>query len=123
MAIKRELTKEERIKKEQRRLARIFKDIPKERKDTVRSLIQNAAFMTVTLEDLQKVINRDGVVSEYQNGENQWGTKKSPEADVYISMTRNHLAVIKQLCDLLPAGDSAKQTEDELMAFIKRGRR
>lgn len=123
MATKRELTKEERIKKEERRLARLFKDIPKERKDTVKSLISSAAFMAVTLEDLQKTINRDGVVSEYQNGENQWGTKKSPEVEVHIAMTKNHLAVIKQLCDLLPDGDVGKQTEDELMAFVKRGRR
>lgn len=123
MATKPELTKEERIKKEQLRLARIFRDIPKERKDTVRSLIANAAFMAVTLEDLQETINRDGVVSEYQNGENQWGTKKSPEVEVHIAMTKNHLAVIKQLCDLLPDGDATKQAEDELMAFIKRGRR
>lgn len=123
MATKRELTKEERIKKEERRLARLFKDIPKERKDTVKSLIANAAFMAVTLEDLQAIINRDGVVSEYQNGENQWGTKKSPEVEVHIQMTKNHLAVMKQLCDLLPDGDDGKRTEDELMAFIKRGRR
>ena len=27
------------------------------------------------IEDLQEVINREGVISEYQNGANQWGTK------------------------------------------------
>jgi hypothetical protein len=122
MTTKTDLTKEERIKKEQRRLTRIFKNMPIGRKDTVQSLIANAAFMAVTLEDLQETITRDGVISEYQNGENQWGTKKSPEVDVHIAMTKNHIAVIKQLCDLLPTEDGTK-AGDELMEFVKRGRR
>lgn len=32
--------------------------------------------MSITLENLQKTINENSVISEYQNGENQWGTKK-----------------------------------------------
>ena len=123
MATKKELTREERIKKEFNRLKKVFKDIPKDRKDTCISLIKNAAFMTVTLEDLQKEITENGVVSEYQNGENQWGTKKSPESDVYNTMIKNHLSVIKQLCDQLPDVESVQPAEDELIAFVKRAGR
>src|SRR5690554_742571 len=98
-------TKEEKdklIKKEIRRLKRIFKDLEKDKMDTAISLINNAAFMTITLMDLQETINQDGSVSTYQNGENQWGTKKSPEVDIYNTMIKNHMNIIKQLTDLLP---------------------
>ncbi|SMO54717.1 hypothetical protein [Melghirimyces algeriensis] len=118
MAEKKELSMDERIKKEFNRLKRIFKHIPKERKDTAISLMRNAAFMTATLDDLQDQINRKGYITEYQNGENQWGTKKSPEVDIYNVMIKNHMAVIKQLCDLLP-DDSKKEATDELMEFVK----
>ncbi|MDD4780348.1 MAG: hypothetical protein PHT02_07070 [Tissierellia bacterium] len=94
--------KQKLVKKEMLRLKRIFKDMEKDKWDTALSLIKNAAFMTVTLEDLQETINREGAVSEYQNGENQWGTKKSPEVEIYNTMIKNHMTIIKQLSDLLP---------------------
>jgi len=99
------LAKQERIKGEVRRLSRIFSKVDKKAKSAVKSLIENAAFMAVTLADLQEDMNRNGVVSEYQNGENQWGTKKSLEVEIYNTMVKNHASIIKQLTDLLPAGD------------------
>ena len=114
-------TKEEKdkaIKKEMTRLKRLFKDMEKSTIDTVFSLIKNAAFMVVTLEDLQETINREGAVSEYQNGENQWGTKKSPEVEIYNTMIKNHMAIIKQLSDLLPKGANAPGVGDDLEEFV-----
>lgn len=100
-----ELTKEQRISKEVNRLKKLFTVIPKNTLQSVMSLISNAAFMAVTLEDLQKTINKEGAVSKYQNGENQWGTKKSPEVEIYNSMIKNHSSLIKQLTDLIPKPD------------------
>ena len=96
------MEKDKRIKREVTRLNRIFKDIAKDRKSSVTSLISNAAFMTITLEDLQVAINENGTISEYKNGENQFGTKKSPEVEVYNTMIKNHCSIIKQLSELLP---------------------
>ena len=122
MAKSKDLTKEERIKKELNRLKRIFKDLPKDRKDTVLSLIGNAAFMTVTLEDLQNAINKGGVISEYKNGENQFGTKKSPEVEVYNTMIKNHTAIIKQLADLLP-DEKVADASEEILKFAFSGKK
>ena len=97
-----EETKEERINKEKARLKRQFSRIDKKRKGMVQRLIENAAFMATTLEDLQQEINENGCVSEYKNGENQFGTKKSPEVEIYNTMVKNYAAVIRQLTDLLP---------------------
>lgn len=77
MATKKDLTKEEKIKREFSRLKRIFKDLDKNKLQTVESLIKNAAFMAVSLEELQEIINEEGYTVEYQNGANQSGTKQS----------------------------------------------
>lgn len=109
--------KDERIKKETSRLNRTFNKIEPQAKKAVHSLITKAAFMSVTLDALQDTMNEDGVVSEYQNGENQWGTKKSPEVEIYNTMIKNYSAVIKQLTDLLPKAVPEPES-DELEDFI-----
>jgi len=117
MSKKKELTKDDRIKKEKNRLNRVFKELDKNKLLTVQSLIEKAAFMSVELEDLQETIKRDGVKMEYKNGQHQWGYKQSPEVEMYNSMIRNYTTIIKMLVDLAPP--DSKQ-DDELDAFIKK---
>ena len=94
---------ETRIKREREKLAEVFcEKVDENKRKTAEKLMDNAAFMAVTLEDLRDSINENGCVSEYQNGENQYGTKKSPEVEVYNTMIKNYTTVIKTLCDLLP---------------------
>ena len=114
MATKKELTKEQKIKKEIARLKRVFKDLDKNKLQTVESLIKNAAFMAVSLEELQEIINAEGYVVEYQNGENQNGTKQSDAVKTHIAMTKNHAAIIKQVTDLVPP---EKKKESKLQAL------
>lgn len=94
--------KEEQINQELKKLKRIFTKLDSRVKKAVENLMYNAAFMSVTLQELQKSINKNGVISEYKNGENQFGTKKSPEVETYNTMIKNYSAIIKQLTDLLP---------------------
>lgn len=122
MAKSKELSKAEKTNKEFDRLKRIFKDIPEDKKGTVVSLIQNAAFMTVQLEELQNVMNTKGVISEYQNGENQWGTKKSPEVEIYNAMVKNHSSIIRQLTDLLP-DEKTVDAGEEILKFAFGGKK
>lgn len=103
MATKKEKTKEQRTKSEKTRLKGIFKDLEENKRKLVTPLIEKAAFMSVELDDLQKTIEQDGWTSEYKNGENQYGTKKSPEAETYIALSKNYAAIIKQLTELVPA--------------------
>ena len=108
------ITTDTRIKRERERLLEIFSELDEKRRNTAVSLIENAAFMTVTLEELRKTISENGVVSEYQNGENQFGTKKSPEVEVYNTMIKNFTTIIKTLCDMLPEESTAAS---ELLDF------
>ena len=114
MATKTEKTKEQHIKSEKTRLKGIFKDLDENKKKLVTPLIEKAAFMSIELDDLQESIEQDGWTSEYKNGENQYGTKKSPEAETYIALSKNYAAIIKQLTDLVPV---AKRKKSRLEAL------
>ena len=111
--------KMERIEREIKRIKKLLKSVDKERLATIGSLIKNAAFMSITLDDLQDTMNQNGVISEYQNGANQWGTKKSPEIEIYNTMIKNHMVLMKQLVDLLPEKD-ASDKKDLLLEFLKK---
>jgi hypothetical protein len=80
-------------------------------------LMHRAAFLKVTLEDLEVKIRENGYTSEYQNGENQWGTKKSPEVDIYNTTIKNYAAIVRQITDLLPEGSGANIPDDGFDEF------
>ena len=103
------LKKETRIKRERDRLADIFKDLEPNKLQTCQALIDRAAFITVSLADLEEQLNRTGWVETYQNGEKQSGMKKAAAADVHISLTKNLNAIVKQLLDLVPAAQKASR--------------
>lgn len=99
---KREIEKEKQINSEIEKLNKLFAKINPGTKKAVHSLIENAAFMSVTLADLQVEINKNGVTEKYKNGENQFGVKKSSSVEVYNQMVKNHMGIMRQLTDLLP---------------------
>ena len=102
-----------KINRELKRLQKIYENIETGRKKSVEKLINDAAFMAVTLEEIRLVIQRDGVVETYQNGENQKGVKKSSAVEVYDKMVNTYSKVIKQLCDLLPEKVVWDEPEEE----------
>lgn len=114
MATRAEKSKEQKIKTEKTRLKGIFKELDENKKKLVTLLIEKAAFMSIELDELQRKIEENGWTSEYKNGENQYGTKKSPEAETYIALSKNYAAIIKQLTELVPA---AKRKKSRLAAL------
>jgi len=96
------MTKKNRIKKEKDRIQEIFKDLEPNKLQTCQALIDRAAFITVSLQDLEIQLNETGWTEFYQNGESQSGWKKSAAADVHISLTKNLNAIVKQLLELVP---------------------
>ncbi len=96
------LERNKKTKSELRRLSKLFGDLDDSTRGIVKPLIENAAFMSVSLDELQNIIREKGFSETYQNGENQFGTKKTVEVDIYNTMIKNYASVIKQLCDLSP---------------------
>lgn len=123
-----------RIKKEKKKLKIIFENLDDSTKSCVENLVDDAAFMTVTLEETRQLIARDGVVEVYQNGENQKGVKKAAAVEVYDKMLNTYAKIIKQLTDLLPKrvyientgevkeleDDSAESLKAYVASFVKK---
>ena len=104
--------KEKKIKKETKRLLEVFQDLEPNKLKTVDALIARAAYITVSLQELEEQLNRDGWVEEYNNGRLQSGMKKSAAAEVHISLTKNLNAIMKQLLDLVPPAQKASRLEE-----------
>ena len=103
--------KEERIKTELERISKHFESVNESQRAIVTPLLQNAAFMKVTLEDLQRIINEEGVTETYQNGANQRGIKQSATLQSYNSLIKNYASVVKTLSQLLPKEASGGKLE------------
>ena len=101
-----------RINREKKRLQELFKDLDPNKLKTCQALIDRAAFITISLQDLEEELNEKGWTEEYVNGREQYGIKKSAAADVHISLTKNLNAIIKQLLDLVPPAQRASRLEE-----------
>lgn len=111
-----EETKEQKIAKERAKIIKIYTELPDYTKKVNEKLIDNAAFMAVTLDDLQKIINETGCVEHYQNGANQFGKKKSSEVEVYNVMIKNYKSVMDTLNGLLPKNEGS--SDDGFEDFV-----
>ena len=120
MARKKKIDKETLISEEFKRLTVIFKDIPNEKRELCTNLMQNAAFMVISLRELQDDLRVNGWIEEYQNGEIQSGRKPSSASQVYNKLISNYNNIIKQLVGLLPDDkqESVKATVDPMMEFF-----
>lgn len=113
------LEKVKRIKKEDARLKRLFRDIDENKKKLVLTTIADVAFMTVTMQDLREVINRKGTTVRYKNGENQYGTKQSPDAQLYLQLSQKLTQAMKILVDCMPKPERKPQgKEDDFDDFV-----
>ena len=104
--------KETRINREKARLQEIFKDLEPNKLSTCQALIARAAFITISLEDLEIELNETGWTEYYQNGDKQSGIKKAAAADVHISLVKNLNAIMKQLLDLVPPAQKASRLQE-----------
>ena len=90
------------ILKEKKKLNIILENMDEKTRSTCERLVDDSAFMAVTLDELRKIVSRDGPVELYQNGENQKGLKKSAAVEAYDKMVNTYAKVTRQLVDMLP---------------------
>lgn len=109
--------KKERISAEKKALTALYKNAPSNKAKLVEKLIDRASFLIVSLSELEEFINNNGYVEFYQNGPEQWGTKKSPQAELYTYWSKMLPATIDALSKLMP--ESARPPDDSINAFIQ----
>ena len=111
-----EKTIEERIQAETKRLGDAISGLSEARSATMDGLIKRAAFMRVKLEDMEADIKENGLVEMFsQSDKAPPYERKRPTVEVYLNMTKNYQAAIKQLNDLMPK--EVLSDENELEAF------
>ena len=112
------LDKDRRITEETKDLLVIFKDMPDDKARLTGHLIQNAAFMAVTLEDLQEDIKKNGALLKCQSGNGFYTVKDNPAQKAYATMVSRYLSVINTLLEMLPNNQEKKDSTARLVDFI-----
>lgn len=110
------IEKNQKIRKETNKLKKLFKELPNNKKKMAEKLIENASFMSITLDELKEDIKLYGVKETYVNGKDQFGFKESIESKTYNTMVKNYMNIIKQLNDMLPA-EKQVDIDDEFERF------
>jgi hypothetical protein len=110
------IDKNKKITKETNKLKKLFKELPENKKKMAEKLIENASFMSITLDELKDDIKLYGVKETYVNGKDQFGFKESIESKTYNTMVKNYMNIIKQLNDMLPE-DKKINEDDEFKRF------
>lgn len=110
------IDKNKKITKETNKLKKLFKELPENKKKMAEKLIENASFMSITLDELKDDIKLYGVKETYVNGKDQFGFKESIESKTYNTMVKNYMNIIKQLNDMLPE-DKKINEDDEFERF------
>lgn len=105
------------FKEEKQKLNEVFAKIDEDKRSIVEGLIESASWQRVMLTELQEILKRDGYIETYQNGENQFGMKKSAASEVYDKTLNTYTKIVKQLCDLV-ADEGCSSPGSEIMSFI-----
>lgn len=96
------MNKEKRIKAETERLFNLFVNLDENQKQTAAGLIRSAAFLSVSLEDLEAIINENGYLDEYENGASQSGVKISAAVQAYATLNAKYQSTIQKLLKIVP---------------------
>lgn len=99
------IEKQELVEEEHKRLENIFSSIEENKRDFVKPMIKELAWLTVSCVELQKVIDVQGTVVEYNNGGGQIGFKDNPNIKTLIAYQKNKIAISKILIDLVPTSN------------------
>lgn len=107
-----------RQKKEISRLKSIYENLPEDRLKVIEKLIDRAAYMLVSLQDMESRMNKDGLLTEMKQGEYSI-ERAHPLLSPYNTMVKNYASVVKQMNEILPntEQDAAGQA---LMAFVSK---
>lgn len=114
-----EKTKEARIRAEKNKLAKNYKDLPKNRKFIADGLINRAAFMRVELEDLEADLQEHGWTELFSQGNQEPYNRARPQGQTYNALNGNYQKIIKQLDAMLPKEDKpAGDPDDGFDSFV-----
>lgn len=121
MTTRKELTKEQRIRKEFNRLKRFYKALVSDEKlKSIDGLMQRAAYLRVTLEDMEADLDENGFTELFSQSENQSPYERErPTARLFNTLTKNYQSAMTQLNKVLP-DEAPKDNDDGFDGFVSR---
>ncbi|EIS9208161.1 hypothetical protein L0858_001452 [Clostridioides difficile] len=115
-----QLEKEKKIKQEVSRLKKNYKDLEKEKVKILDGLVNEAAFLKISLEETREILTREGLTEIFKQGKQEFERERL-QVKIYLNFMKLYSSVMKQLIDIIPS-DIKQEEEDELIEFIKKGR-
>lgn len=107
------------IKREVDRLTKNFSKIDGKKRAIIRGLIERAAFMRISLDDLEDDLNKNGFTEQFSQGDQEPYERKRPTAELYNTMNANYQKIIKQLTDLVLRDEPQKEQGDGFDDFVE----
>lgn len=111
--------KEKEIKAEVVRIKKMFKEMSKEKLKIIEGLINEAAFMKITLEGIRQELLEEGTTEWFQQGAQKF-KRQHPSVDTYTTLISKYSTVMNQLLNQLPE-EEKKNEVDALMNFVQKG--
>ncbi|MCH5352960.1 MAG: hypothetical protein J1E06_05805 [Acutalibacter sp.] len=105
----------EKIEVKKRKIQKLFRDLPPEKKQFAEGLIYQFAVTTITLERLVEEINRGEIIEDFKQGVQQL-RRENPALKSYNTTIKSFTALSKALLDLLPE-KTQQQAGEDLMRF------
>ena len=119
MSRKKKVSKDTLVNREINRLTPLFKDIERNKRLTAKGLIEEVAFMKITLQELKVEIDKEGPIDEMPQGEYSI-LREHPALKSYNMVVQRYTGAIKQLIDLLPKEEIKKEVDDGFDDFLKK---
>ena len=110
-----ELMRDRTVESETKRLNKLYKTIPDNKRKLVEGLIVEAARLRVRLDYLWKDIQENGETEMFsQSDKTDPYQRERPASRTYTATNKNYQSIMKQLAEMLPGEDSS----DELADFL-----
>lgn len=113
--------RDKRVKKEIKRLTKIFSNIPDNKMKLIKELINRAAFLLIISQDIEDAISKLEEFTVLTINSAQEFTKPNPLLKEYRDTVKSYQAIIKQLTDLVKSENNQPNSNDpdELEEFMK----
>jgi hypothetical protein len=114
--------KSTKIKKEKERLTEIYKDLPERKQAIAQGLIERAAYIRVSMHDLEEYLDQNGYVEKFKQGAQDPYDRKRPQADLYVQFSTQYNKIMQQLDGMLPKVKEQPVVEEDIFDDFVEGR-
>ncbi|MCX7843246.1 MAG: hypothetical protein N2489_09265 [Clostridia bacterium] len=101
-----------------RKLKKLLRLIPEDRKAIGEKLVEEISFMSETLMELKKTVSEKGVVDLFEQGKQKF-MRESPALKAYNTTIQRYSLLYRQLTDLLPKPEPSDKAKDELLEHLQ----